>query len=75
MKFYFWPSLEKILPTPTLLKSTFSTFFHSEFDYTVVLVVSIGHIISCSILFGITLSSLFCLTVLLCSVYHLKFKK
>jgi len=31
MKFYFWPSLEKILPTPTLLKSAMSTFFHSEF--------------------------------------------
>ena len=33
MKFHFWPSLAKILPTPMLLKSAFSTFCHREFVY------------------------------------------
>jgi len=33
MKFHAWPSLEKILPTPMLFKSVFSTFCHSEFVY------------------------------------------
>jgi len=34
MKFHFWPILQKVLPTPTLHKSAFSTFSHSEFDFS-----------------------------------------
>jgi len=40
-----------------------------------ILVASISHWRSCPILFGINLFSLFCLMVLLCSFFHLKFRK
>jgi len=40
-----------------------------------ILLVSISHRLSCYILFRIRLFSLFCLQLVCCSFYHLKFKK
>jgi len=40
-----------------------------------ILVVSISHRRSCTILFRIRMVSLLCLKVILCSFYHIKFRK
>ena len=71
--FTFGPSYKKSFRHPRCIRVHFLHF--PTVNSILVLVMSIWHTISCSVLFGIRLFSLFCVMVLLYSVYHLKFKK